>query len=205
MLSEAQKIKRAIERVADAEIEKITAPCYRVYKAKITAAPNGSTCKVKLIGDDTELTLPYASKLKTISVGTYVWVGAFYATDSSLSNAVVWETLKFQDINGNPAYSYVSIGATSSSGILNVPIDTAKYRILQITLANLDMSAGAIGANDIYIFGADSFVYKYGSSGTLANISAATSPTNSCNIDFGSSTIWSNNGNMNITVLYTAK
>ena len=205
MLAEAEKIKRAIERIADAEIEKETASCFRVFKAKITEAPIGATCKVKLIGDDTEIPLAYSKKLSTVSVGTLVLVAAPYSTNSSLSNAIVWETTDFKDINGNTSYSYVGIGATSSNGILNIPIDTAKYRILQITLANLDINAGAIGANDIYIYGADSYLYKYGSSGSLANISAATSPANTCNIDFGSSSVWSNNNNMNITVLYAVK
>ena len=99
MLSESEIIKRAIERVADAEIEKKTAPCFRTYKAIVTEAPNGATCKVRLCGDDTILELPYASKLASIPVGKYVWVGAFYNVDNSMSNAIVWDTLKF-DISG---------------------------------------------------------------------------------------------------------
>ena len=99
MLSQSEIIKRAIERVADAEIEKKTAPCFRTYKAIVTEAPNGTTCKVRLIGDETILTLPYASKLSGITVGKFVWVGAFYNVDTSFSNAIVWETLKM-DVGG---------------------------------------------------------------------------------------------------------
>ena len=95
MLTEAQKIKKAIARVADEEINKLTAACFRVYKAVVTTAPNGTTCQVRLVGDETILDLPYAKKLENITAGTFVWVGAFYATDNSLSNAIVWETLDF--------------------------------------------------------------------------------------------------------------
>ena len=108
MLSQSEIIKRAIERVADAEIEKKTAPCFRTYKAIVTEAPNGTTCKVRLVGDDTELTLPYASKLSEITAGKFVWVGAFYNVDNSFSNAIVWETLKM-DVGGGGCGSTVTV------------------------------------------------------------------------------------------------
>lgn len=205
MLNESAKIKKAIERVADAEINKLTAPCYRTYKAIVTEAPNGATCKVRLIGDDTELTLPYAEKLSGIKEGAYVWVGAFYATDKSLSNAVVWETLKFGEPNGSTSYSYVETGATSTSGGLNIPVDTSKFRILQITLVNNDLNSGMISESAIFIYGGDNMLYKYGVSGTYASVSAAVSPANSCDIDFGAGTTWSDNNNMTISVLYAIK
>ena len=126
MLSEAQKIKRAIERVADAEIQKLTAPCLRVYKAKITEAPNGTTCKVKLIGDDTILTLPYASKLSGLTVGTFVWVAAFYATDNSFSNALVWDTLKF-DSDAGGGLCYVE-GSGSIAAVTTSPYYAAQWK-----------------------------------------------------------------------------
>ncbi len=121
MLSQSEIIKRAIERVADAEIEKKTAPCFRTYKAIITEAPNGTTCKVKLSGDDTELTLPYASKLGELTVGKYVWVGAFYNVDNSFSNAIVWETLKM-DVGGGGGGSVTvddALSTTSTNPVQN--------------------------------------------------------------------------------------
>ena len=121
MLTESEIIKRAIERVADAEIEKKTAPCFRTYKAIITEAPNGTTCKVKLSGDDTELTLPYASKLGELTVGKYVWVGAFYNVDNSFSNAIVWETLKM-DVGGGGGGSVTvddALSTTSTNPVQN--------------------------------------------------------------------------------------
>ena len=207
MLFESEKIKKAIERVADAEINKLTAPCYRVYKAVVVEAPNGTTCKVRLIGDDTVLTLPYAESLLAITEGTFVWVGAFYAVDNSLSNAVVWETLKFNEVNGNVTYSYAGIGAKSTNGILNVPIDLSKFRILQLTVANLDFTAGSLGAIDLFVYGGDTFLYKYGAStvGTSISLSASSSPANTCDINFGLNTIWSDNNNMNVVILYTLK
>lgn len=121
MLSQSEVIKRAIERVADAEIEKKTAPCFRTYKAIITEAPNGTTCKVRLSGDDTELTLPYASKLSELTVGKYVWVGAFYNVDNSFSNAIVWETLKM-DVGGGGGGSVTvddALSTTSTNPVQN--------------------------------------------------------------------------------------
>lgn len=120
MLSQSEIIKRAIERVADAEIEKKTAPCFRTYKAIVTEAPNGTTCKVRLIGDDTELTLPYASKLGELTVGKYVWVGAFYNVDNSFSNAIVWETLKM-DVSGGGSSVTVddALSTTSTNPVQN--------------------------------------------------------------------------------------
>ena len=122
MLSQSEIIKRAIERVADTEIEKKTAPCFRTYKAIVTEAPNGTTCKVRLIGDDTELTLPYASKLSEITVGKFVWVGAFYNVDNSFSNAIVWETLKM-DVGGGGG-STVTVDDTLSTTSTN-PVQNA--------------------------------------------------------------------------------
>lgn len=141
MLSESERIKRAIERVADAEIEKKTAPCFRTYKAIVTEAPNGATCKVRLCGDDTELELPYASKLASIPVGKYVWVGAFYNVDNSMSNAIVWDTLKF-DISGgstivvDDALSTVSENPVQNKVITNT-INTLPHEgIFYVTEAN---------------------------------------------------------------------
>lgn len=122
MLSQSEIIKRAIERVADAEIEKKTAPCFRTYKAIVTEAPNGTTCRVRLIGDDTELTLPYASKLSEITAGKFVWVGAFYNVDNSFSNAIVWETLKM-DVGGGGG-STVTVDDTLSTTSTN-PVQNA--------------------------------------------------------------------------------
>lgn len=119
MLSESERIKRAIERVADAEIEKKTAPCFRTYKAIVTEAPNGATCKVRLCGDDTELELPYASKLASIPVGKYVWVGAFYNVDNSMSNAIVWDTLKFDIAGGSTIVVDDALSTVSENPVQN--------------------------------------------------------------------------------------
>lgn len=123
MLSQSEIIKRAIERVADAEIEKKTAPCFRTYKAIVTEAPNGTTCKVRLVGDETILTLPYASKLSEITAGKFVWVGAFYNVDNSFSNAIVWETLKM-DVGGGGSTVTVddTLSTTSTNPVQNAVI-----------------------------------------------------------------------------------
>lgn len=103
----------------------------------------------------------------------------------------------------NKTNSYIETAAQSTNGILNVPIDITKYRILQMTLANLDLNSGIIGVVDFYVYGTDTFLYKYGSAGSVTNLSAASSPADTCNINLGSTGIWSNNSNMSVMILYS--
>ena len=93
LLSEAKEIKAAIAAVVREEIERETRDCFRVKKAKVTSAPNGATCSVKFIGDDTVLSLPYSSRVSSVSVGSVVWVAIL---GNSMRNAIVWETANFR-------------------------------------------------------------------------------------------------------------
>ena len=95
MLSESEKIKKAIQKVSAEETERITAPCLRVYKGIITSVPDGTKCKVRLVGDTTEFSLPYAANLSDLTVGAFVWVAVPYGTDKSMNNAIVWSDIKF--------------------------------------------------------------------------------------------------------------
>ena len=90
---DARVIREAIASVVREEVETLTRDCFRVRKAKVVNAPNGSTCGVKLIGDDTLLTLPYSSKVSSVSSGSVVWVAIL---GPSMRNAIVWETANFR-------------------------------------------------------------------------------------------------------------
>ena len=91
--NDARIVREAIVRVVQEEVDKITRDCFRVRKAVVTTAPNGTKCSVKLIGDDTILSLPYSSAVSSVSAGDVVWVAIL---GSSMRNAIVWETHDFR-------------------------------------------------------------------------------------------------------------
>lgn len=86
------RLKKSIEKVAKEVIERDTRSCLRVYKAVVITPPYvdenlGNVCQVKMIGDDTVLTLPYATCANNIVAGDRVWVQTTY---NSFKNAIVW-------------------------------------------------------------------------------------------------------------------
>lgn len=93
IINESERIRKAIKSIVREVLAEEEKACFRVYKAKVSTAPNGSTCGVKLIGDTTELTLPYSSKCSLVATGDLVWVATLY---NSFSNAIVWETANFK-------------------------------------------------------------------------------------------------------------
>ena len=93
LLSDAKEVRAAIEAIVRDEIDRETRDCFRVRKAVVTTAPNGTKCSVKLVGDDTILSLPYSSAVSSVSVGNVVWVAIL---GNSMRNAIVWETADFR-------------------------------------------------------------------------------------------------------------
>ncbi len=93
LLSDAKEVRAAIEAIVRDEIDRETRDCFRVRKAVVTTAPNGTKCSVKLVGDDTILSLPYSSAVSSVSVGNVVWVAIL---GNSMRNAIVWETANFR-------------------------------------------------------------------------------------------------------------
>ncbi len=91
--SELLKIKQSLTKIIKEVIEEETKPCFRIYKAKVTSAPNGSKIGVKLIGQETTMNLPYSTNVRNATVGNIVWVATIY---NSFSNALVWETVDFK-------------------------------------------------------------------------------------------------------------
>ena len=91
LLSESEQIERAIRGVVKKIIEEETRDCLRVKKAIVTTAPDANTglCGVKLVGDDTEIMIPYSSVVASASEGDAVLVAVIY---NSMRNAVVWQT-----------------------------------------------------------------------------------------------------------------
>lgn len=94
MMNESRELKRYIDSIIENKVRSMPdfKNCFRVQKAKVITAPNGTTCQVTLIGQDKVLTLPYSSAVSDISVGDIVWVGIIF---NSLSNAIVWQKEDF--------------------------------------------------------------------------------------------------------------
>ena len=92
-LNESQKLQNLLRQEVKKIIDEETKECLRTKKATVTSAPNGSTCSVRLVGDSTILTLPYSSKVSSVSVGDVVWVAYLY---NDYRNAIVWETHDFR-------------------------------------------------------------------------------------------------------------
>lgn len=88
----SEQIRKSIEEVVRETIKKETKDCFRIYKAKVITAPNGNTCTVQLIGDSTQLTIPYSSDCSTVTENQFVWVAAPYG----FRNAIVWQTIDFK-------------------------------------------------------------------------------------------------------------
>ena len=93
LLDEAREIRAAIEAVCREVVREETRDCFRVKKAVVVYAPNGSTCTVKLVGDTENLALPYSSAVASVSSGAVVWVAIL---GDSMRNAIVWEKAKLR-------------------------------------------------------------------------------------------------------------
>lgn len=93
LYDEAKEVRAALAEVIRQEVEALTADCFRLKKAVVTSAPNGTRCSVKLVGDDTVLSIPYSSEVASVSVNDVVWV-AYWG--GSMRNAIVWQTANFR-------------------------------------------------------------------------------------------------------------
>lgn len=88
----SEQIRKSIEEVVRETIKKETKDCFRIYKAKVISAPNGNTCTVQLVGDSTQLTIPYSSACTNVTANQFVWVAAPYG----FRNAIVWQKIDFK-------------------------------------------------------------------------------------------------------------
>lgn len=93
VMEESGMLRKMIKSVVNEAVEKATRDCFRVYKAVITTVPDGSACGVRLVGENTIMSLPYSSKITGVSVGDIVWIASIYG---SMHNAIVWETADFK-------------------------------------------------------------------------------------------------------------
>lgn len=91
-LKDSRDIRTAIENIAREICREETRDCLRLYKATVTmtAVVGGSEMGVKLVGDATELFLPYKSTVSDAAVGSAVWVAKIYG---SWRNAIVWDKI----------------------------------------------------------------------------------------------------------------
>ena len=91
-LKDSRDFRLAIESIAREVCQKETRDCLRLYKATVTvtAAEGGSEMGVKLVGDSTDLFLPYKSTVSDATLGSTVWVAKIYG---SWRNAIVWDKI----------------------------------------------------------------------------------------------------------------
>lgn len=97
--NDAREIKRMIQSLVRDEVRNQTKNCFRVYRATVIQPPfqdpkMGMVCKVRLVGDQTVLTIPFSSKVAFMRIGDMVLVATTY---NSFQNAIVWETYNFRD------------------------------------------------------------------------------------------------------------
>lgn len=105
-LAESERIKKAIERVADKRIDEQTKDCLRLYKAILINPANNGICGVSLIGDintdgsNNVLNLPYSQLIEDLPGGSIVWIAVIF---NSWANAIVWADaqLNVGSANGN--------------------------------------------------------------------------------------------------------
>lgn len=93
LLDEAKAVRAALAEVIRQEVDALTQDCFRLKKAVVTSAPNGTRCSVKLVGDTEILSIPYSSEVASVSVNDVVWV-AYWG--GSMRNAIVWQTANFR-------------------------------------------------------------------------------------------------------------
>lgn len=93
LLDEAKAVRAALAEVIRQEVDALTQDCFRLKKAVVTSAPNGTRCSVKLVGDTEILSIPYSSEVASVSVDDVVWV-AYWG--GSMRNAIVWQTANFR-------------------------------------------------------------------------------------------------------------
>ena len=91
ILSDSERLEKAIRAVVRKTVDEETKNCLRVMTATVSTAPDANTglCGVKLIGDDTEILIPYTTVTASVSQGDAVLVATTY---NSMRNAVVWQT-----------------------------------------------------------------------------------------------------------------
>ena len=93
LLNESEKIRVQIKQIVSEIVKEDTKDCVRAYKGTVVSAPNGSTCQVQLNGDDAIMSIPYSSKVSSVTIGEVVWVAVLFG---DFRNAVVWEKYNFQ-------------------------------------------------------------------------------------------------------------
>lgn len=79
-IEESRELKKYIAALVKKTVQEETRPCLRLYKAVVTSESvddmMGSTCEVRLIGEDTTFLVP--SMVIGLLPGDVVWVGTMY-------------------------------------------------------------------------------------------------------------------------------
>lgn len=148
-LTESAKLRNAIKKIVKQVIDEEEKPCFRLYKAQITSAPNGTTCTVQLDGYTNTINLPYSSAVQYVNVGDMVWVATLY---NSFSNAIVFCPINFElnnnDLNAHPVGNiYLSVNSTSPALLFGgtweeLPAGKVLQTIATTGTAGIEIAAG---------------------------------------------------------------
>lgn len=159
IINESERIRKAIKSIVKEVVKEEEKACFRVYKAKITTPPNGSTCGVKLIGDDTELTLPYSSGCVSVQKDSTVWVATLY---DSFSNAFVWQSNNFNSmLSPYPVGAiYLSTNSTSPAELFGGKWNRIEDRFL-LTQGSSYTAGSKGGSANAVLVNHDGHLYGY--------------------------------------------
>lgn len=89
VLTESEKLKRAIQKVVREEIKAQTKDCLRIYKATVSTIAADGIIGVKLVANSTELTLPCSTSAASLALDAVAWV---QTTANNFRNASVIST-----------------------------------------------------------------------------------------------------------------
>lgn len=93
LYDDAKEVRAALAEVIRQEVVELTADCFRLKKAVVADTPGVTRMSVRLVGDNTVLSIPYSSEVSSVSVNDVVWV-AYWG--GSMRNAIVWQTADFR-------------------------------------------------------------------------------------------------------------
>ena len=147
-LEESAAFRKAIEAVVDARLKEKAKSCFRLYPAVVVTAPNSATgvCVVRMLGDTTELSLPYSSVAASVVSGDRVLIGVVY---DNFRNAVVWCKGDFSGFGGggggqqadNPFdRSWILIGTQSGALVTTYTFNEEWVGTYQIRIEDINKS-----------------------------------------------------------------
>ena len=154
MAGDSEKIRNAITKIVKDVLKDEEKPCFRLYKATLKTAPNGTTCGVQLAGESETINLPYSSAINGVSTESIVWVATLY---NSFSNGIVFAPIDF-DFGANYTISKVirkyNINSTANTWVyFGDSIWQVGAWLVIVSTTNNDEGSAVIGlSNNSYYY-----------------------------------------------------